>query len=233
MQQGFAVPATHRRRWDFSASGVRRSLEESLERLGLHRIDVALIHDPDDHHDWAVREAYPALRALRDEGLLGAVGVGMNQSAMLARLVSEVDLDVVMLAGRYTLLEQSALDDLLPRCEERGVAVIAAGVFNSGLLARPRPPADATYDYGVAPHSVRVRANRIADVCERHGVTLPQAALHFPLAHPAVRSVLMGARTPDEATGNAALCDSPVPGELWDELHAEDLLDARAPTPGR
>jgi D-threo-aldose 1-dehydrogenase len=233
LAHGFAVPATHRRRWDFSAPGVRRSLEESLERLGLDRVDVALIHDPDDHPEQALREAYPALRALRDEGVLGAVGVGMNQSALPARFVTEADLDVVLLAGRYTLLEQPALDDLLPRCVERGVAVIAAGVFNSGLLARPRPTTDATYDYAAAPGDVVARANRIADVCERHGTTLPQAALQLPLAHPAVRCVLVGARTSEELAADAALLQAPIPVELWDELLAEGLLDPRTPTPGR
>lgn len=228
---GFAVPATHVRRWDFSADGVRRSLEESLVRLGLDRVDVALVHDPDDHVEWALREAVPALAALRDEGVVGAVGVGMNATAPLARFVRDADLDAVLLAGRYTLLEQSALDDLLPLCSARGVSVLAGGVFNSGLLARPRPPASATYDYAAAPQHLIVRAGRIADVCERHGVTLPQAALQFPLGHDAVHAVVVGARSPEEVETDAALATTPVPATLWADLLREGLLDARAPLP--
>ena len=136
---GFEVPATHRRVWDFSRDGIRRSLEESLERLGLDRVDIVFLHDPDDHWDDVLSSGYPALAELRDEGVVGAIGAGMNQSRMLADLVRLTDIDVVMLAGRYTLLEQDALDDLLPACAARGVAVVAAGIFNSGLLARPRP----------------------------------------------------------------------------------------------
>jgi D-threo-aldose 1-dehydrogenase len=230
-EHGFAVPATHRRRWDFSGEGVRRSLAESLDRLALDRVDVVLIHDPDDHMDWALREAYPALHALRDEGAVGAIGVGMNASPPLARFVAEADLDVVLLAGRCTLLEQGALDDLLPRCLDGGVSVIAAGVYNSGLLARERPPADATYDYAAAPPELLARANRIADVCERHGVSLPQAALHFPLGHPTVDAVVVGARSPGEVAAAADLLGRAVPAALWEELVAEELLHRRAPTP--
>ncbi len=123
------------RRFDFSADGVRRSLEASLARLGLDRVDIVLIHDPDDHGDQAIREAYPALEKLRADGVVGAIGAGMNQAAMLTRFVTETDIDVVLVAGRYTLLDQSAADALLPAAEARGVSVIAGGVFNSGLLA--------------------------------------------------------------------------------------------------
>ena len=153
--QGFVVPATHRRRWDFSREGIRRSLEESLERLGLDRLDIVYLHDPDEHWTEVLATGYAALEELRSDGIVGAIGAGMNQSAMLADLVRETDLDVVMLAGRYTLLEQDALDDLLPLCCERRVAVVAAGVFNSGLLARERPRDDAKYDYGEAPRTTR------------------------------------------------------------------------------
>jgi D-threo-aldose 1-dehydrogenase len=228
---GFAVPATHVRRWDFSADGVRRSLDESLVRLGLDRADIVLVHDPDDHVDWALREAVPALAALRDEGVVGAVGVGMNSAAPLARFVAESDIDAILLAGRYTLLEQTALDDLLPLCSTRGVSVLAGGVFNSGLLARSRPPADATYDYAPAAHHLVERARRLADVCERHGATLPQAALQFPLGHDAVRAVVVGARSPEEVEADVVLATSPVPAALWADLVREGLLDARAPLP--
>ncbi|MEU4746825.1 aldo/keto reductase, partial [Actinosynnema sp. NPDC023658] len=158
---GFAVPATHRRVWDFSADGVRRSLEESLGRLGLDRVDVVYLHDPDDHWDQAATEGLPALLRLRDTGVVRSVGVGMNQWRMPARFVRETDVDVVMLAGRYTLLEQPAAAEFLPLCVERGVDVAVAGVFNSGLLARHDVPDSATYDYGPAPAELLARARRI------------------------------------------------------------------------
>lgn len=232
LEHGFAVPAAFRRRWDFSADGVRRSLDESLERLEMDRVDIVLIHDPDEHLDWALREACPALAALRDEGVVGAVGVGMNSTSALARFVTEADIDLVLEAGRYTLLDQSALDELLPRCLERGVSVVAAGVFNSGLLSRPRPPADTTYDYQSVPQEILDRAHRVADVCERHGVTLPQAALQFPLGHQAVQSLLVGMRSPEEVETDIALLTTPAPGELWQELAEDGLLNPRAPVPG-
>jgi D-threo-aldose 1-dehydrogenase len=230
--EGFDVPATHRREWDFSAAGVRRSLASSLERLGLDRVDVALLHDPDDHWRQAVEEAYPALHELRAAGTVGAIGAGMNQWRMLADLVRHTDLDAVLLAGRYTLLDQSALDGLLPLCATRGVSVIAAGVFNSGLLATATPQPGGTYDYAPGPPVVIERARRIAAVCGRHGVALPQAALAFPAAHPAVASVLVGMRSPAEVARNAALAAQPVPAELWAELVGEGLLRPDAPTPG-
>jgi D-threo-aldose 1-dehydrogenase len=226
---GFAIPATDHVEWDFSRDGVLRSLEASLERLGLDRVDIALIHDPDDHYTEALEQAYPALHELRDQGVVRAIGAGMNQSAMLARFARETDMDVYLLAGRYTLLEQGALDDLLPACEAGRAQVIAAGVYNSGLLARERPAPDATYDYGPAPAELIARTERIAEVCERHGVTLPAAALAFPGRHPAVATVLVGARDPAEVARNAELLDRPVPDELWAELKADGLLRADAP----
>ncbi|MFD8530271.1 aldo/keto reductase [Streptosporangium canum] len=220
--QGFDVPADLRRVWDFSRDGVRRSLEESLERLGLDAVDIVLIHDPDDHWEQAVSEAYPALAELRDQGVVKAVGVGMNQSEMLVRFVRETGVDLVMPAGRHTLLDQSGEEELLPLCQERGVSVVAAGVFNSGLLATHDP--SGTYDYAPAPAPLLARARRIAAVCESHGVTLPQAALAFPLRHPAVVSVVVGARSAAEIARNAALVARPVPEDLWAELAAEDLI---------
>jgi D-threo-aldose 1-dehydrogenase len=228
---GFAVPATHRRRWDFSADGVHRSLEDSLARLGLDRVDLVFVHDPDDHVDWALREAVPALVALRDQGVVGAVGVGMNRAAPLAHFVAEADVDAVLLAGRYTLLDQTALDELLPHCTARGVAVLIGGVFNSGLLSRPWPADDTTYDYRPVPRELLVRARRLAEVCDRHGVTLPQAAVQFPRGHEAVRAALIGARSPQEIKADAALAAAPLPPTLWADLRAEGLLDPRAPQP--
>ena len=222
--EGFDVAATHRRVWDFSADGVRRSLDASLERLGLDRVDLVLLHDPDDHRRQAFDEAYPALHELRAQGVVGAVGAGMNQWPMLADMVRTLDLDVVLLAGRYTLLDPSAGDVLLPLCLERGVAVVAGGVFNSGLLAQPVVASEATFDYRPAAAQLVARARSIAAVCGRHGVTLPQAAVAFTSGHPAVASVLLGMRSPAEVAEDVALLDAAVPGELWSELVAEGLL---------
>jgi D-threo-aldose 1-dehydrogenase len=229
--EGFAVAATHRRVWDFSRDGIRRSIEESLQRLGLDRVDIAYLHDPDDHLEQVLAAGYPALEQLRDEGVVAAIGAGMNQTPMLAELARETDIDLVMLAGRYTLLEQGALDDLLPLCERRGIGVVVAGAFNSGLLAREKPTEEATYNYARAPADVLERARRIADVCERHGTTLPEAAIAFPLAHPAIVSVCVGARSPEQVRRNARLLTAEIPRDLWDELREERLLHAKAPVP--
>ncbi|GAA3232297.1 aldo/keto reductase [Nonomuraea helvata] len=219
--EGFDVSAELRRVWDFSGDGVRRSLEESVARLGLPSVDIALIHDPDDHLEQALAEAYPALAELRAQGVVKAIGVGMNQWQAPLRFVQETSIDVVMLAGRYTLLDQSGLP-LLEECARRGVRVLAAGVFNSGILATPRP--SGTYNYQPASAPLLERATRIAKACERHGVTLPQAAMAFPLRHPAVATVVLGARSPEEVTANAALWSRPVPDALWEELTSEGLL---------
>lgn len=226
LDNGFAVPNSLRRVWDFSADGVRRSVESSLERLGLDRVDVLLLHDPDDHWAQAAGEGFPALAELRSQGVVGAIGAGMNQWEMPARFVRETSIDVVMLAGRYTLLEQTAAAEFLPLCAERGVSVLAAGVFNSGLLARAEIPADAKYNYADAPQEIVDRARRIASVCSRHGVTLPQAAVQFVLRHPTVASVVLGVKSGSQAARNAALFAEPVPEQLWDDLRAEGLLDA-------
>jgi len=228
---GYVVPATHRRVWDFSRDGIRRSLNESLERLGFDRVDVAYLHDPDEHWPEVLETGYPALAELRAEGMVTAIGAGMNQSSMLADLVRVADVDVVMLAGRYTLLEQDSLDDLLPLCEERSVGVVAAGVFNSGLLARPYPPDNANYDYATAPRALVEQARAIAEVCEQHGTTLPAAALAFPLAHPAIVSVCVGARSAKQIESNVALYGQPIPIDLWSELKAAGLLREDAPVP--
>ena len=229
--QGFDVAMTHRRVWDFSRDGVLRSLADSLARLGLDRIDIVYLHDPDEHYHDALATAYPALEELRGQGVVRAIGAGMNQSAMLADFARHTDIDLVMLAGRYTLLEQPALDDLLPLCAPRGVRVVAAGVFNSGLLADPAPRPDAKYNYADAPAGLLARARRIAEVCARHGSSLPAAALAFPLGHPAVLSVCVGARSPAQIEDNAALRDAQPPARLWDELKSEGLLRADAPVP--
>ncbi|MFF0742496.1 aldo/keto reductase [Streptomyces sp. NPDC004111] len=222
---GFAVPATHRRVWDFSADGVRRSLEASLERLGLDRVDVVYLHDADECGDGgtqALREAYPALERLRAEGVVGAIGAGMNQVPPLERYLRETDADVVLCAGRLSLLDQRAAHSLLPEAARRGRAVVVGGVFNSGLLADPQP--GATFDYRAASVDLLGRALRIKAVAEGHGVPLRAAALHFPFRYEAVASVLVGMRTAAEAADAAAMLDVAVPDELWDELRAEGLL---------
>jgi D-threo-aldose 1-dehydrogenase len=231
LANGFAVPATHRRRWDFSAAGIERSLTESLERLGLDRVDIVYLHDPDDFGDQVLREAYPALERLRDQGVVRAIGAGMNQSAMLTRIVRDTDVDVVLLAGRYTLLDQSGLDDLLPEAEARGVSVVIGGVFNSGLLARPHR--GATFDYGAVPEDVLTRATRMKVVCGRHNVPLRAAALQFPFGHHAVSSVLIGARSPEEVRDAVAMATDPVPHIVWRELRDFGLLPDHVPTPER
>ncbi|MFJ7996276.1 aldo/keto reductase [Streptomyces sp. NPDC096310] len=228
LAHGFAVPATHRRVWDFGADGVRRSVEESLTRLGLDRIDIVYLHDPDDHAEEAFTQAYPALERLRAEGTVGAIGAGMNQTAMLTRFLRETDTDVVLCAGRFTLLDQSALTELLPEAAARGRSVVVGGVFNSGLLADPRP--GATYDYATAPPALLDRALRMDAVTRRYGVPLRAAALHYPLRHPAVASVLVGARSAAEVRDAAALADLPLPDDLWAELRAEGLLTENGAT---
>jgi D-threo-aldose 1-dehydrogenase len=214
--EGFDVPTDLVRRFDYSADGVRRSLEASLDRLGLDGVDIALIHDPDAHEEQALREGYPALARLRAEGVVRAIGVGMNQTEMLTRFVRETDIDVVLVAGRYTLLDQTAADTLLPAALERGVSVIAGGVFNSGVLAAPTP--DATYDYAAAPGSLISRALRLEEICAESGVPLRAAAARFPLAHPAVASVLIGARNAAEVTDAITLRGLDIPPELWESL---------------
>jgi D-threo-aldose 1-dehydrogenase len=215
--EGFLGTPRRRRVRDYSAAGVRRSLEESLTRLGLDRIDIALIHDPEDHLDAAVQEAAPALSALRAEGLIGAYGVGTNFADVALRLVTETDLDTVMIAGRYTLINRTAEEQLLPACQERGVRVLTAGVLNSGLLADPRS-ADAHYDYGPAPAELVDRAVRMEDSCRRHGLQLRAAALQFPLRHPAVASVVIGAGSAAEVDDSCDQLEAVVPDELWAEL---------------
>lgn len=201
---------------DYSAEGVYRSLAESLERSGLDAFDVVLIHDPDDHWEEAVTGAYPALARLRAEGAVRAIGAGMNQTAMLTRFVTETDLDCVLVAGRYSLLDRSAADELLPTCAEREVGVLVGGVFNSGILANLAP--DATYDYAPAPEVVRRHALALGERCAAYGVALAAAALRFPLRHPAVTGVVVGARSAQEITVNVAHATATIPEELWAEL---------------
>jgi D-threo-aldose 1-dehydrogenase len=217
--------------YDYSRDGVLRSIEESLTRLGTDRLDIALVHDPDDYVDDALATAFPTLIELREQNVVSAIGAGMNQTAALERFARESDPDMFLLAGRYTLLEQTALQSFLPLCTERGIAVVAGGVFNSGLLADAGP--GARYDYNPAPADVVARAHRLLEVCRRHDVPLKAAALQFPLAHPAVVAVLTGARSRAEIVENVQLFDRPIPDELWRELASEGLLADHAPTGDR
>ncbi|MBS2533201.1 aldo/keto reductase [Catenulispora sp. NF23] len=213
--EGFAVPAAFRRVWDFSGDGVRRSIEASLERLGLDRIDTVLIHDPDLHAEQAISEAFPALAKLRSEGVIGAIGVGMNQTEVPLRFVRETNIDVVLLAGRYTLLERSGAE-LLDEAAVRGVGIVIGGVFNSGLLVDPKP--GSTYNYLAAPPEILNEALRLKDACERYGVPLRAAALRYPQRHPAVKSVLIGARSPEEVRDCVEMARLPIPEALWAEV---------------
>ena len=215
--------------FDFSYDGVMRSVEESLERLGLERIDILHIHDPDDFYDEALNGAYRALDRLRADGVIRAVGAGMNQAEMLTRFAREGNFDCFLLAGRYTLLDQVALKELLPVSRERGIAIIAGGVYNSGILAEPKP--GAHYDYAVAPASLLERAQRIRSVCVRHGVPLKAAAVQFPLGHPAVTCVVVGCRSKAQLEESLRMFEVDIPTVLWAELKSEGLLPDEVPTP--
>jgi D-threo-aldose 1-dehydrogenase len=215
--------------FDYSYDGVMRSVEDSLRRTGLDGIDILWIHDPDDHWQQAISSAYPALAELRAQGVVSAIGVGMNDAGMLARFAREGDFDALMCAGRYTLLDQTALEELFPICEERGVAIVAAGVMNSGLLARPGP--GAKFDYAPAGQDLVDRALGMQAVCDRHGVSLRAAAMQFVFGHPMVVSMVAGVRTIahlDDAIANLSV---PIPDALWDELRAEGLLGPEVRTP--
>ncbi|TDW91786.1 aldo/keto reductase [Kribbella sp. VKM Ac-2566] len=229
--EGFEISTTRRRRWDFSRDGVLRSIEDSLRRIGTDRLDVVFVHDPDDHFEEAVATAFPTLIELREQGVIGAIGSGMNQSAMLTRFVREVDIDVIMLAGRYTLIDPDGLDDVLPACLENDVQVVAVGIFNSGLMSQPRPAAGTTFNYEPAAQTLIDKANKLADVCESHGTTLPAAAIAFPLAHPAVAGIAVGCRTAEEVHTNATLARTEIPTALWSDLKSAGLLREDAPTP--
>ena len=201
--------------FDFGADAVLRSLEESLGRLGVDRVDVLHVHDPDDHLDEAIASAYPVLARLRDEGVVRAIGVGANRVEPLLRFARETDVDCLLVAGRYTLIDRSAASGLLPLCRERRIDVVAGGTLNSGLLA-----GGTTFDYLPAGPSVAAAADRVARICERHGVPLLAAALQFPLREPGVSSVLTGARSTLELDASLDALEIHVPLDLWQELES-------------
>jgi D-threo-aldose 1-dehydrogenase len=210
-------------RFDFGYDAVRRSLESSLDRLSVDRVDIVHIHDPDDHVDEALAGAHRALVDLREQRVIGAVSVGTNSVATAATFVERGDLDCVLVAGRYTLLDQSAAS-VIQQCAERGVAYVAAGVFNSGVLARPSE--GAWYDYAPVAGPILDRARQIERICRRHDVSLRTAALQFVLAHPGVTVVIVGMAAPDEVDDNLRAVTAEVPDELWTELGESGLLEA-------
>ncbi len=227
LQSGaFAVPDHYRRVRDYSRDGVLRSIESSLERLGLEHLDIVYVHDPEDHMEVAVAEAIPALIELRNQGVVGAVGAGMNFVEPLRRVVAETDVDIVMVAGRWTLVDQSA-ESLLDDCAAAAVAVVAAAPFNSGLLSRPEPADDAMFDYGPVPADVLEAARTCARACKRRSTELPAAALQFPLRNRAVASVVAGMQTPAQVKLNCTWLTAPIDERLWAELPAPVRLASR------
>jgi D-threo-aldose 1-dehydrogenase len=237
---GFADPMPFRPRFDYSRAGVARSLAGSLERLRIDRIDIALIHDigaatHGAEHPQILRqaldEALPQLEAARDDGLVCDIGIGVNEWEVCIEVLERARLDCILLAGRYTLLEQPALTSgLLDLCAERGVRVYAAGVFNSGLLAT-RPSESSTYNYLQAPPEVVGRARRLWDTCEAFGVAPQAAALRFPLGHPAVAGIIVGARNATEVAKATFWRRTEIPAELWEALKDEGFIAREAPTP--
>jgi D-threo-aldose 1-dehydrogenase len=225
---GFVVPGDLRRVWDFSRDGVRRSLDDSLRRLGLDHVDIVYAHDPDQFKEDAARQALEALADLRSQGVVRAIGVGTNTTDQLSELFHEGLLDVAMLAGRYTLLEQGGLRTALEPALTAKAGIVAVGVFNAGLLSTPSPTSASRYDYAPAPTAVLARAGELGAVCERHGVTLPDAAIAFPLRHPAVSNVTLGMRNAAQVRSNVERYRREVPDDLWGDLVEAGLIDAAA-----
>jgi D-threo-aldose 1-dehydrogenase len=216
---------------DWTRDGILRGIEESLERLQVDHVDILLIHDPDEVYRQALDVVYPVLADLRKQGVIKAVGAGMNQWQMELQFARDGDFDCFLLAGRYTLLEQTALDEFLPYCVEHQISLMLGGVLNSGILATGAVPG-ATYNYEPAPPAIQERVRRIEAVCARHDVPLRVAALQFPLAHSAVASLVVGAQSPAEVQANIDALAVPIPSDLWAELRAEGLLHPAAPVPG-
>ncbi len=224
----FHVPATARRVWDYSADGIRQSLDDSLTRLGRDAVDILYLHDPEQYPGPRsdIPAALDALAALRDDGLVRAVGVGTSDIGILRSAVIDSDIDLVMVSNRYTLLDTSARTELSALCLDRGVGIVAAGVFNSGLLATAEPRADAHFEYGAVPPAMLDRARRIAAVCVEHGVELPTAALQYSLRDPAVRTVVVGSADPSEMRENALRMAVEIPDALWRDLADRGLVSA-------
>ena len=216
--------------FDFSREGIRGSFESSMERLGLEHVDILLIHDPDDYYQQALTEAVPVLMELRAHGLVTAIGAGMNQWEMELQFAKACDFNCFLLAGRYTLLDQTALPEFLPYCVEKHISIVAGGPYNSGILA-VGPREGATFNYRAAAPEMMEKAGRINEVCVRHQVPLKAAALQFILAHPAIASVIPGARSVAEVEDNIRMVEYPIPADLWAELKHARLIAEGAPTP--
>jgi D-threo-aldose 1-dehydrogenase len=216
--------------FDFSQQGVRRSFASSQQRLGIDYVDILYIHDPDEHYQQALTQALPVLMELREQGQVKAIGAGMNQWEMELQFAKDGHCDCFLLAGRYTLLDQTALPEFLPYCVEHQISVVAGGPYNSGILA-VGPRQGATFNYRAASSEMMHKARRINEVCERYQVPLKAAALQFILAHPAIASVIPGARSVAEVEDNVRMIEFPIPTDLWAELKQADLIAATAPTP--
>ena len=220
--------------FDYSRDGVMKSFEDSLERLGMDRVDILLVHDPDyenaeAHHRQSLDEAFPTLLDLRAQGVIGAVGAGMNQWEMEWEFAKNVDVNCFLLAGRYTLLEQTSLD-FLDWCTENDVSIFLGGVYNSGILATGPIPG-AKYDYEDAPEEILTKAGSLQEITTKYGVPLHVAALHFAGAHPAIASLVIGSATAAEADDNRTIWDVKAPAAMWQELQDSGLIAAEAPLP--
>ncbi|MEU8786833.1 aldo/keto reductase [Streptomyces sp. NPDC048637] len=227
--EGFVDTPARARVWDLSRDGIRATLDASLARLGVDAVDIVYLHDVEGRLREVYETGFPALAELRAQRVVRAIGFGMNHSAPPARLVADLDVDVVLCAGRWTLLERTAFDDLLPVCTRRGISVVVGGVYNSGLLADPSP--GAPYNYAPAPAPLLERARQLAAVCAQFDVPLKAAALRFPFGHRAVAAAVVGAATPEEMAENARLFTHDIPDELWHTLVARGLLDPDLPLP--
>jgi D-threo-aldose 1-dehydrogenase len=214
--------------YDYSSKAVRNSLESSLDRLGIESVDILFIHDPDDHYKQAINEAYPTLAELKDDGVIKAIGAGMNQWEMELRFAREGDFDCFLLAGRYTLLEQEALSEFLSYCAKKSISVIIGGPYNSGVLANPEK---GRYNYREAPSQIITKTLEIKDVCDKYNIPLKAAALQFVVAHPAIASVIPGTKSPEHQKENYQMMSYPIPNALWSELKEENLIKMEAPTP--
>lgn len=249
-QHGYVELPPFNQAWNYSTSGTWRSVEDSLQRLGFSHLDAAYVHDPDEVTHGArapavlrqvIDETLPALASLKREGLIRQIGLGTNDVNVVLQVMQECDIDVLMLAGRYSLLDQTALAKLLPLCEARGVRIALGGVFNSGILATGvggaarggagKVKAPPTFNYAPAAAEWVDRTARIEAICATHGVPLRAAALQFPLAHPAVEIVMLGARRPSEWADAQAMMSHPIPAAFWTALRRDKLLPPEAPVP--
>jgi len=218
--------------FDYSRDGVLRSLEESRKRLGIDRIDIVYIHDPDvnDSFKQALEEAFPALADLKSQGIIGAIGAGMNQAEMLCEFAKNADFDCFLLAGRYTLLDQIALQELLPLCQQKNISIVIGGAYNSGILATGAVEG-AHYNYAPAPPEIMEKTRKIETVCARFNIPMKAAALQFPFGHPTVVSNIPGVKTKERFEENLSLFTHPIPAGFWAVLKEENLLAAEAPVP--